>query len=105
MQSSGEDTGDPEISEGSSFDSQEDTFGDGEESFGDDSDSDESGIEYIKGRPLTEEEEQEQLAPFDNLTSYSTAVEIGNDVDEVPMGRAAAYPSYYNAADQDMSLP
>ena len=100
MQSSGEDTGDPEISEGSSFDSQEDTFGDGEESFGDDSDSDESGIEYIKGRPLTEEEEQEQLAPFDNLTSYSTAVEIGNDVDEVPMGRAAAYPSYYNAADQ-----
>ena len=27
-------------------------------------------------------------------------MEIGNDVDEVPMGRAAAYPSYYNAADQ-----
>ena len=26
-------------------------------------------------------------------------MEIGNDVDEVPMGRAAAYPSYYNAAD------
>ena len=48
MQSSVEDTGDPEISEGSSSDYQEDTFGDGEESFGDDSDSDESGIEYIK---------------------------------------------------------
>ena len=101
MQSSEEDTETPEISEGSSSDSQEEaTFGDGEESFGDASDSGESGIEYIKGRPLTEEEEQEQLAPFDNLTSYSTAVEIGNDVDEVPMGRAAAYPSYYNAADQ-----
>lgn len=100
LQSSEEDTETPETSEGLSSDSQEDTFGDGEESFGDASDSDESGIEYIKGRPLTEEEEQEQLAPFDNLTSYSTAVEIGNDVDEVPMGRAAAYPSYYNAADQ-----
>ena len=105
LQSSGEDTETPETSEGLSSDSQEkdsqeDTFGDGEESFGDASDSGESGIEYIKGRPLTEEEEQEQLAPFDNLTSYSTAVEIGNDVDEVPMGRAAAYPSYYNAADQ-----
>ena len=100
LQSSEEDTETPETSEGASSDSQEDTFGDGEESFGDASDSDESGIEYIKGRPLTEEEEQEQLAPFDNLTSYSTAVEIGNDVDEVPMGRAAAYPSYYNAADQ-----
>ena len=80
LQSSEEDTETPEISEGSSSDSQEDTFGDGEESFGDASDSGESGIEYIKGRPLTEEEEQEQLAPFDNLTSYSTAVEIGNDV-------------------------
>ncbi len=100
LQSSEEDTETPETSEGLSSDSQEDTFGDGEESFGDASDSGESGIEYIKGRPLTEEEEQEQLAPFDNLTSYSTAVEIGNDVDEVPMGRAAAYPSYYNAADQ-----
>lgn len=100
LQSSEEDTETPETSEGLSSDSQEDTFGDGEESFGDASDSDESGIEYIKGRPLTEEEEQEQLAPFDNLTAYSTAVEIGNDVDEVPMGRAAAYPSYYNAADQ-----
>ena len=100
LQSSEEDTETPETSEGLSSDSQEDTFGDDEESFGDASDSGESGIEYIKGRPLTEEEEQEQLAPFDNLTSYSTAVEIGNDVDEVPMGRAAAYPSYYNAADQ-----
>ena len=36
-------------------DSQDDTFGDGN------SETDEEGIEYIKGRPLTEEEEQEQL--------------------------------------------
>ena len=36
-------------------DSKDDTFGDGN------SETDEEGIEYIKGRPLTEEEEQEQL--------------------------------------------
>ena len=35
LQSSREDTETPEISEGSSSNSQEDTFGDGEESFGD----------------------------------------------------------------------
>ena len=75
-------------------DSQDDTFGDGN------SETDEEGIEYIKGRPLTEEEEQEQLAPFDNLPAYSKAVEIGNDTSEIPMGRAVSYPSYYNAAQQ-----
>lgn len=72
---------------------EEELFGDGE------TESEEAGVEYIKGRPLTEEEEKEQLAPFDTLTSYSTAVEIGNDADEIPMGRAASYPSYYNVAD------
>lgn len=66
-------------------DSQDDTFGDGN------SETDEEGIEYIKGRPLTEEEEQEQLAPFDNLPAYSKAVEIGNDTSEIPMGRAVSY--------------
>ena len=75
-------------------DSQDDTFGDGN------SETDEEGIEYIKGRPLTEEEEQEQLSPFDNLPAYSKAVEIGNDTSEIPMGRAVSYPSYYNAAQQ-----
>ena len=75
---------------------QTDPFSDGETEF----DSEDTGIEYIKGRPLTEEEEKEQLAPFDSLTSYSTAIEIGNDTGEIPMGRAAAYPSYYNAAEQ-----
>ena len=75
-------------------DSKDDTFGDGN------SETDEEGIEYIKGRPLTEEEEQEQLAPFGNLPAYSKAVEIGNDISEIPMGRAVSYPSYYNAAQQ-----
>lgn len=100
LQSSEEKTADPEISEEPLANPEEETFGDGEDRSGEAFDSDETGIEYIKGRPLTEEEEQEQLAPFDTLTSYSTAVEIGNDVDEVPMGRAVAYPSYYNAAEQ-----
>ena len=44
---------------------QTDPFSDGETEF----DSEDTGIEYIKGRPLTEEEEKEQLAPFDSLTS------------------------------------
>ena len=74
-------------------DSQDDTFGDGN------SETDEEGIEYIKGRPLTEEEEQEQLAPLSIICpAYSKAVEIGNDTSEIPMGRAVSYPSYYNAA-------
>lgn len=74
---------------------QDETFTDGVS--GSDTDN---GIEYIKGRPLTEEEEKEQLEPFESLTSYSTAIEIGNDTDDIPMGRAASYPSYYNAAEQ-----
>ena len=90
----GEDKESSEASEEAFSDSTEDTFGDGEGG----SEEDSSDIQYIKGRPLTEEEEEEQLAPFDTLNSYSTAVEIGNDVNEIPMGRAAAYPSYYNAA-------
>lgn len=75
---------------------EEELFGDGEA----ESDSEDSGVEYIRGRPLTEEEEKEQLAPFDSLNSYSTAIEIGNDTDGIPMGRAVSSPSYYNAAEQ-----
>lgn len=85
-----------EIEDQDVFDApQDEIFTDG--TSGSDTDN---GIEYIKGRPLTEEEEKEQLEPFDSLTSYSTAVEIGNDTDDIPMGRAASYPSYYNAAEQ-----
>ena len=82
-------------------DSQNELFGDGNS----EADITDDGIDYIKGRPLTEEEEKEQLAPFDTLTSYSTAVEIGNDTDEIPMGRAVAYPSYYNATEQGYVTP
>ena len=83
----------PDSEENVFSDSTENTFGDGT------GDGEDSQIEYIKGRPLTEEEEKEQLAPFDSLTSYTTAEPIGNDTEDVPGARAAAYPSYYNAAD------
>ena len=83
----------PDSEENVFSDSTENTFGDGP------GDGEDSQIEYIKGRPLTEEEEKEQLAPFDSLTSYTTAEPIGNDTEDVPGARAAAYPSYYNAAD------
>ena len=83
----------PDSEENVFSDSTENTFGDGT------GDGEDSQIEYIKGRPLTEEEEKEQLAPFDSLTSYTTVEPIGNDTEDVPGARAAAYPSYYNAAD------
>lgn len=95
-----EDTGET-INTENLADSQNELFGDGNS----EADITDDGIDYIKGRPLTEEEEKEQLAPFDTLTSYSTAVEIGNDTDEIPMGRAVAYPSYYNAAEQGYVTP
>lgn len=91
-----EDTQGESSEEAGTASAQDELFGDGEK----DSDSESSGVDYIKGRPLTEEEKEEQLAPFDTLTTYSTAEEIGNDTDEIPMGRAAAYPSYYNSAEQ-----
>lgn len=78
-------------------DSDGEIFSDTEESFSDTEESDDE-VDYIKGRPLTEEETAAQLEPFENLTSYSTAVEIGNDTEDVPMARGS-YPSSYNAAD------
>ena len=78
-------------------DSDGEIFSDTEESFSDTEESDDE-VDYIKGRPLTEEETAAQLEPFENLTSYSTAVEIGNDIEDIPMARGS-YPSSYNAAD------
>jgi len=59
---------------------------------------DETGknIDYIKGRPLTEEERAEQLAPFENLTTipvidYDTS---GEDLSAGVLARVGAAPSY-----------
>lgn len=58
------------------------------------------GIRYIKGRPLTEEEREEQLAPFRGLTPMDAGVEVESDLGNgtaAYAGRAGIYPSYYDA--------
>ena len=62
-------------------DNEEDVFSEPEDEFSsedtteEEQESDEN-IQYIMGRPLTEEERQEQLAPFDNLSSLGSAPDI-----------------------------
>ena len=58
------------------------------------------GIRYIKGRPLTEEEKEEQLEPFKNLTLLDPGPEVESDLTSVYAAygsRAAAFPSYYDS--------
>ena len=49
-------------------------------SSGTDSDSD-TEPDYILGRPMTEEERQAQLAPLQNLVSFSPEPEVNSDLD------------------------
>ena len=58
------------------------------------------GIRYIKGRPLTAEEKEEQLAPFKELTPIDAGIEVESDLGNgtaAYAGRAGVYPSYYDA--------
>ena len=58
------------------------------------------GIRYIKGRPLTEEEKEEQLEPFKNLTLLDPGPEVESDLTSVYAAygsRATAFPSYYDS--------
>lgn len=67
-------------------------------------------LDYIKGRPLTEEEREEQLAPFKNLTTYWEAPVVGSDLGE-NLGSAyaasgyALYPSRYDSREQGIITP
>lgn len=67
--------------------------------------TEEAEPDYIKGRPLTEEEREEQLAPFKNLTTYWEAPVVGSDLGE-ELGSAyaangyALYPSRYDSRKQ-----
>lgn len=62
------------------------------------------GIRYIKGRPLTTEEKEEQLAPFEELTPIDAGIEVESDLDSKTYagGRAATYPSYYDAREEGL---
>lgn len=53
-------------------------------------------LDYIKGRPLTEEEREEQLAPFKDLTTYWEPPEIESDLG---ISTYALYPARYDSRD------
>lgn len=67
-----------------------------------DSDTEENGnIRYIKGRPLTEEETEEQLAPIRQLTELPAAPEPESNLEtygqEGSAARAVSYPQKYDS--------
>ena len=77
---------------GEEFQDHED-FQNGEESISEE-------IRYIKGRPLTEEEKEEQLAPIKELTPLDPGIQVDSDLESVYSAygeRAASYPETYDA--------
>ena len=82
--------------------SEEETFSAGDDeavfSFGNEGDS-EDGLNYILGRPMTEEERQAQLAPLQDLTPMQTNDTVSSDID---IAAYALYPPTYNAAEDGL---
>lgn len=61
----------------------------------------EDEVRYIKGRPLTEEEREEQLAPMKNLQELPAVPDIKSDFRAVPeAGRVAELPSKFDAREE-----
>ena len=61
------------------------------------------GIQYIKGRPLTEEEKEEQLAPIRELTHMGRVPEVMEiSGGEAPAVAASNLPSSYDARKEGM---
>ncbi|MCD8154594.1 MAG: Ig-like domain-containing protein, partial [Clostridiales bacterium] len=85
-----------------SFDSEEESeaeiFGDSAET--ESEEETEEGLRYIKGRPLTDEEEAEQLAPFATLTDLDPGVELVGGT-AVPRGYSSqtSYAETYDSRD------
>ena len=78
-------------------DGSEDKFQDAEE---EDTTGDTDEIRYIKGRPLTEEEREEQLDPIRSLTELDPGPQVDSDLSSVPAAygmRASAFPSFYDS--------
>lgn len=65
-----------------------------------DNDSGTEGIRYIKGRPLTQEEKEEQLAPFETLVPLDPGPEAESCSDETGVAaysmRKSPYPQTYD---------
>ena len=68
-------------------------------SSGNDSQYDEQ-LDYVLGRPMTEEERQAQLAPMQDLVAFAPEPEVDSDVDIATY--ALLYPEYYDSASEGM---
>lgn len=54
-------------------------------------------IDYILGRPMTDEERQAQLAPLQNLDAFAPEPEVDSNID---IATYALYPGTYNANEE-----
>ena len=54
-------------------------------------------IDYILGRPMTDEERQAQLAPLQNLDAFTPEPEVDSNID---IATYALYPGTYNANEE-----
>ena len=54
-------------------------------------------IDYILGRPMTDEERQAQLAPLQNLDAFAPEPEVDSNID---IATYALYPGTYNAYEE-----
>lgn len=54
-------------------------------------------IDYILGRPMTDEERQAQLAPLQNLDAFAPEPEVNSNID---IATYALYPGTYNANEE-----
>lgn len=74
-----------------SSDDDEAVFSSGEES------PSSENIDYILGRPMTDEERQAQLAPLQNLDAFAPEPEVDSNID---IATYALYPGTYNANEE-----
>ena len=56
-------------------------------------------LDYVLGRPMTDEERQAQLAPLQNLVAFAPEPEVDSDVD---IATYALYPESYDSASDGM---
>lgn len=80
-----------------SFSSEEEIFSSGDTGETDEEDSEYP--DYIKGRPLTEEEKEEQLAPIRALTAYPAEPEVESNLE---ISTYALFPPTYDARDENL---
>lgn len=71
-------------------------FADGQQSDFSDEEAATEGINYIKGRPLTDEERAQELEPFDNLTELQDMPRVGSEL-ESGAAMYSRYPEKFDA--------